>query len=129
MYLKNDGASGYDRHGQQVRQRGLFLLFVQPKNDASSPIKCVVRKVAMKQFGHWMMGKARIHGHSVTVSGAYGGDGLPCNVPQEVYDKLTVVLPPDLYEAWNKGEGWNSAGKEAPSVRQWALANLDALSS
>lgn len=129
MYLKNDGASGYDRSGQQVRRRGLFLLFVQPKNDTSSPIKCVVRKVALQQIGTWMMGRARIYGHSVTVSGAYGGDGLPCHVPQEIYDRATVMLPSELYDAWNKGSGWNSAGTKAKSVRQWALDHLEELTA
>jgi hypothetical protein len=129
MYLQNDGFSGYDRDGEQIRQRGLFLLFCQPPGvaGASAPIKCLVRKVAMRQCGQWMMGRANIGGHWYTVSGAYGGDGLPISVPQEVYDRLAITLPADLYEAWNNGEGWNSAGSEARAVRKWALENLDAL--
>ena len=125
MYLKNDGQSGY-RGGNQVRTRGLFLMFIQPPGSegCSAPIKCVVRKVALQQLGHWMMGRANIRGQWFTVSGSYGGDGLPMDVPQAVYDSLTVTLPDDLYQAWNKGGGHNSCGSEATAVRLWALAHL-----
>jgi len=104
-------------------------MLVQPEGiqGSSAPIKAVVRKVALRQLGHWMMGKARIYGHNFTVSGAYGGDGLTMDVPQEVYDRLQVELPDSLVEAWNKGGGWNSAGSEAPMIREWALENLDRL--
>lgn len=129
MYLTNDGFSGYDRSGQQIRQRGLFLIFCQPSGVAgtSGPIKCCVRKCALRQLGHWMMGRVAIYGQHYTVSGSYGHDGLPMSVSQEAYDRLTVILPPELQEAWNKGGGWNSAGSEAEAVRKWALANLDEL--
>jgi len=130
MYLTN-GNGYYDSAGEQHSRRGLFLMLCQPPGIAScdTPIKAVVRKVALHQFGHWMMGKARIYGQSFTVSGAYGADGLIMDVPQEVYDRLPVVLPDELREAWSKGEGWNSCGKEAPDMRKWALDNLAALRS
>lgn len=129
MYLKNDGFAGYDRDGQQIRQRGLFLMLIQPEGVAgcSAPIKACVRKVALRQCGYWMIGRARIYSRSFSVSGAYGADGLTMGVPRDVYDRLPVTLPNDLREAWNKGEGWNSAGKEAPDMRKWALQNLDEL--
>ena len=125
MYITNDSRSGY-RGGDQVCTRGLFLMFVQPPGTAgaSSPIKCVVRKVALQQLGHFMMGRANIRGKWFTVSGSYGSDGLPMDVPQEVYDSLTVTLPADLYQAWNKGGGHNSCGSEAPAVRKWAKEHL-----
>lgn len=129
MYLKSDGFSGYDRHGQQVRQRGLFLMLIQPPGveGCDAPIKACVRKVALHQAGHWMMGTARIYDQSYTVSGSYGADGLTMSVPQEVYDRLPVTLPDDLRDAWNKGGGHNSAGGEAQQMREWALENLEAL--
>ena len=77
----------------------------------------------MHQCGHWMMGSARAFGHKISLSGSYGGDGLPCDVPMAVYEKATLV-PKELIEAWNKGEGWNSAGTEAPAMAKWAVETL-----
>lgn len=125
-----DGVGGYDRSGQQ-RAIGQFLILMQPEAPkgmtpaegvqftTGAPIRGIVRTMVLKQLGHFMMGSARIGKHSITLSGAYGSDGLPCSVPQEVYDK-GIDLPPELIEAWNKGGGWNGAGSEAPAMREWA---------
>jgi hypothetical protein len=91
-------------------------------------IRALVRKVAMRQCGHFMMGSARAFGHRIGLSGSYGGDGLTVTVPREVFDKA-IPIPTDLHEAWNKGGGHNSAGSEAFAMRDWALANLDKLES
>lgn len=91
------------------------------------PVKAVVRKVVLRQCGHFMMGTARVYGYSLTLSGAYGADGLIKVVPRAVYDRLPVTLPDELYQAWATGGGWNSAGSEAPAMREWALKNLDTL--
>lgn len=129
MYLKNDHVSGYLPSGEYVCRRGLFLLLIQPKSYArrNDPIKAIVRKVALHQVGHYMMGTARIYGESIAVSGAYGGNGLPCGVPDAVYDRATVILPEDLRKAWNEGGGWNSAGNEAEVMRRWAVEHLPEL--
>lgn len=84
------------------------------------PLRGIVRYVRMRQLGAWMMGRARIHNTSITLSGSYGSDGLPCTVPDAVYEAGTL-LPNALYEAWNTGGGWNGAGSEAPAMRAWAL--------
>jgi hypothetical protein len=89
-------------------------------NSITYPIRAIVRYTRLRQFGHFMMGFARVNGHRLTLSGSYGSDGLPMSVPDVVYN-LGTELPQDLYDAWNKGGGWNSAGSEAPSMRQWAL--------
>ena len=125
MYIENT-LSGYNSHGEQISRRANFLLLISPKTyeRRNEPIKAIVRKVALSQFGHWMMGKARIYGYSVTVSGSYGGDGLICDVPDEVYDRASMVLPRALWDAWNKGGGHNSCGSEAPAMRKWANENL-----
>lgn len=91
-------------------------------------IRALVRKVAMHQCGHWMMGSARVFGRTLSLSGSYGGDGLTVTVTREIFDKA-VPIPPELHEAWNKGGGHNSAGSEAIAMREWALANLDKLES
>ena len=100
------------------------LSYASPKDGKS---QCAYSRTgpltSMRQLGHFMMGTARAYGHSITLSGSYGSDGLPCNVPQEVYDRA-MALPEWLHEAWNKGGGWNSCGNEAPAMRQWAIATF-----
>lgn len=87
----------------------------------AAPIRCAVVYTSMSQCGHFMMGFARIGGQRITLSGAYGGDGLPRSVPMSIYKhKRTVELPAELREAWNKGGGWNGAGNEAGAIQEWA---------
>jgi hypothetical protein len=113
--------SGYDRDGGQVAS-GRFLLLVQPEKyeDSGMPIRALVRFASLHQLGHFMMGSCRAFGHTIQLSGAYGGDGLPRGVPREVYDKA-IDVPAELIAAWNTGGGWNGAGSEAPAMREWAL--------
>ena len=128
MYIE-PVARYYDRYGSQHTAKGLFLILIQPEDDTAckEPIKALVRKVALRQVGHFMMGVARIYGQSISISGAYGGDGLPRSVPREIYDRAKVVLPDYLRDLWNNGGGWNGAGSEAPEMKKWALQNLEAL--
>lgn len=122
MYLGDDGSGGsYTRDGSQAHSRGRFLILLHLDSDDGTkhPMRAIVRKVALRQLGHWMMGTARIAGKSVTISGAYGGDGLGVTVQPEIY-ALGVDVPPELYEAWNNGGGHNSFGSEAPAMREWA---------
>lgn len=91
-------------------------------------IRALVRKVAMHQCGHFMMGSARAFGRRIGLSGSYGGDGLTVTVPREIFDRA-IPIPAELHEAWNKGGGHNNAGSEAYAMRDWALANLDKLES
>lgn len=121
MYIDNSGY-GYYRGTEQCHSRAPFLILVQPDDyeQRNAPIRALVRKVALHQSGHFMMGRARAFGHRIIISGAYGGDGLPRSVPQEVYDRATPV-PQELIDAWNKGGGWNSAGTEAPTMAEWAV--------
>ena len=127
MYLEPT-ETYYDGGGQHAR-RARFLILIQPPGveGGKLPIRAIVRKVALHQCGHWMMGTARAFGHSILISGAYGADGLTCSVPASVYAR-GVELPADLVSAWNTGGGWNSSGTEAPAMRAWAIANLPALS-
>lgn len=136
MYLQPP--QGYcNASGEQFARRGLFLILVQrdPYEGTQGkldppcrpwPIRAIVRKVALHQCGHFMMGSARAFGERIPISGAYGSDGLPRTVSQRVYERA-VPVPAELIEAWNKGGGWNSSGSEGPSMREWALANLDKL--
>ena len=126
MYI-NPTTRYYDNAGQHTA-RGNFLILVQCDDLKTKEIRAIVRKVALHQCGHWMMGSARAFGHRIAISGAYGHDGLPCTVPDDVFEKA-IPIPADLYNAWNKGGGWNSCGSEAPLMRQWANKNIRALSS
>jgi hypothetical protein len=92
---------------------------VQPKNDAKAPIRALVRFTSMRQLGHFMMGQCTAFGHRIGLSGSYGNDGLPCDVPQSVYDHA-IEVPAELIAAWNTGGGWNGAGSEASAMRDWA---------
>lgn len=123
MYIKP--TYSYYRGSEQCATRAPFLLLLQLDKGSGSITCCaenayaVVRKVALRQCGHWMMGRANLGGKWVTVSGAYGNDGLMMTV--ETLPKDAVRLPLDLYEKWNKGGGHNSAGSEASAMRAWAL--------
>ncbi len=121
MFIER-GKSGYNRDGEQYAQ-GRFLVLMTTDSEPLSKVKAIVRHVHMGQCGNFMMGRINIKAggvvHKLVLSGSYGGDGLTKSVPKEVYD-LGVDLPAELYEAWSKGEGWNSAGKEAPQMREWA---------
>ncbi|MEI6750349.1 MAG: hypothetical protein WCM93_14425 [Bacteroidota bacterium] len=130
MFLKTDYAH-YSRSGEQLAG-GRFLVLMQPKTATLDdvckrkyPIKALVRYCKMSQMGAWMIGKIRVKGISLMMSGSYGGDGLLADVPMEVYN-MGVELPAELVEAWNNGGGHNSAGSEAPAMRSWAIKTFPA---
>jgi hypothetical protein len=122
MMFLNNRRSGYNRHGEQTASGDFLILF------SSSPggeIRACARFTRLHQFGHFMMGTVRIGKHRASISGAYGQDGLtkdPEKYPG-VWEKLLPV-PQDLAKIFWKGDGWNSAGKEAPDMHKWALDNL-----
>ena len=119
MYIDRTSRCYYVGTEQRVF-RAPFLLLLQLENgpcDASNTFACV-RKVALRQLGHFMMGYANLNGKWHSVSGAYGSDGLPMTVTTLPHD--AKPLPTDLYNAWNKGGGWNGSGSEAPAMRTWA---------
>jgi hypothetical protein len=120
--------SGYtQRHSEQFCQ-GLFLILLSDEKETMSPsnLRALVRYTSFGQLGNFMMGRARIHGTVLSLSGAYGGDGLCKNVSKELFER-GVPVPRELYDAWCKGGGHNSAGKEAKAMKKWALENLKQL--
>lgn len=81
-----------------------------------------VRKVSMSQCGQFMMGRLRIGGKTLVVSGEVGSDGLPDNlqdVPMAWRDKLTVV-PEDVATAYWISNGWNEVGQARDVLAAWA---------
>ena len=123
MYIENS-KTYYTNHGQKST-RANFLILVQSEDRPLGPnnFRGLVRKVVMRQCGNWMMGTARVANESLTLSGAYGGDGLPKTVSEKIFEKGTPV-PKALYDAWDKGGGWNSCGSEADAMRAWALKEI-----
>ena len=122
------GQRSYTRSGEQKRGSGSFVILVScdelPLNKDNFRA-CVVR-MHMEQCGHWVMGNAMIQGKRFTLSGAYGADGLTMTVPKDVFDGC-VPVPEELYEMWAHSEGHNTCGREAVSVKEWALANIKEL--
>ena len=118
MYLSP--TETYYKGTEQCSLRAPFLLLLQlPHRSGPGNVYAVVRMVALRQFGQFMTGKAKIGSRWENVSGAYGGDGLPMTINE--LPKDAVKLPRKLYDAWSKGGGWNSAGVEAPAMRKWAI--------
>jgi hypothetical protein len=80
---------------------------------------------------------------AITLSGAYGSDGLPhiIHLPTDRLADLykdkwseseyiwskAVPVPAELAKEYWQGGGHNSAGNEAANMRKWALANLELL--
>jgi hypothetical protein len=139
MYI--EPARGYYAGTEQRTSRGRFLLLLQPRLDLTQPYDCklgdpsplqrecsaentyaVVRKVALRQLGHFMMGRVNLCGKWHSVSGAYGSDGLPMSVDKLPSD--AVKLPRELFDKWSRGGGWNGPGNEATDMRTWALATF-----
>jgi len=146
-----NGISGYNRHGEQTARGDFLIVFAKGQE-----LRAAVRHVRMRQFGHFMMGRARLGKYSITLSGSYGADGLPkeatkqepqkCwtryywgeewfevadhweDVPAVNWESL-LPLPPELQEEfWHPThQGWNSCGSEAVNLRKWAKENLTTL--
>ena len=117
MYV--NGTTGYYTScGEQHSRRAPFLILMTHKAGATEEVRGIIRKVALAQIGHWMMGKASIGKEWYILSGAYGHDGLTLDVEDDAFE-LGTPLPPMLFHWWRKGGGWNSCGSEAPMMREW----------
>jgi len=129
----------FDRQGDQVLvtdlETGLQVASYRPDETDGSEYSRIldrygpttlfacVRKVTLRQFGHFMMGEAQVGDQRITLSGPYGHDGLPLQwekLSPKARDKMTR-LPDDLARSYWRGNGHNDVGSEAPLMRQWAL--------
>lgn len=137
MYIKNQRC--WSTADGQQRASGSFLMLFS--REPGGEIRAAVRHVKMKQLGAWMMGLVTLYGVKVSVSGAYGNDGLAGDPerkfeafegqgPEEaraVWLKLTP-LPAELtYKIWTDDTGHNSPGRSGEDVRKWALEHIKAL--
>lgn len=129
MYLTNEGTTYY-RGTEQCHSRAPFLILFSGSEKYTASGKPVlyaaVRKVALRQCGHWMMGSARIAGTRIPISGSCGADGLPCeydSLSPAVRSKLMPV-PEDTAIVYWSDDGHNTIGKAAPTVRAWAIEHF-----
>lgn len=114
MYLRP--TLTYYEGTEQRTTRAPFLLLLQVNDQPG--LYAVVRKVALRQFGNFMMGRVNLNGKWETVSGAYGSDGLPKTVAKLPKDAKPV--PGWLYDLWANGGGHNGPGTEVDAMRRWA---------
>lgn len=131
MVFFKGGKSWMDAKGGQYAS-GWFLILVYPKDRKEGEplfdkdrIRGMPIYTKMSQFGQFMMASAKIKGHEMVLSGAYGAMGLTKDVPQEIYE-LATPCPPELIAAWNAGGGWNTSGSETPAMQEWAKELLEA---
>ena len=136
MFLQDNHFQGWSARSGEQKAKGRFLAVFSgtetypephPETGRQLPILyAVVRSVTLSQCGHWMMGSLQLAGEAVTVSGAYGSDGLPGDLDKlsEAQQRLLVEVPFDLAVEFWSGGGWNSAGKEAPAMRKWAQEHI-----
>ena len=112
---------GYNRDGEW-QASGRFLAVFCGKDQ--SKLYGVVRRCALRQLGHWMIGRIRVGSQTLTVSGTYGEDGLPLDLDkvEESNRRFLAPVPPELVEAFWKGGGHNCAGTEAPAMHAWGLS-------
>lgn len=147
------GRSGYRGTGQFAE--GSFLALFS--HTAGGEIRACVRYVKMRQIGHFMSGNLYVKSdrakavndpgppafyppttwtpyikdgeYRIYVEGTYGDNGLTIDVTK--YPGLWEILHPLPVELtvmkWKDTQGWNSAGSEGPSIKQWATNNIKAL--
>lgn len=122
MFIRATG--GYTASGQQ-HSTGMYLFLTMPARYVSqAPFleqRAFLRRVTLKQLGHFMMGEIKLSGVKLTVSGPCGSDGLPATVPEYVFSHGYPV-PERLTKMWaessdDKPTNWQS------EMRHWANAN------
>lgn len=133
----------HDRWGQQ-RARGAFLLIAQdPDQPTGRPaLRAVVRAVELRQLGHFMMGRIKLGGHDLSVSGTYGSDGLPHMLTSYIVDRQIRSFTPEqaralfaklhpipqhLQDAFWADGGHNGPGSEAKAMLAWARHYIKSL--
>jgi hypothetical protein len=148
--------SYYSASGEQ-RADGRFLMVFDHegfKNAEGKPeLRALVRRAEMHQCGHWMMATVKVKSEyakadndppqpkytcwfrrvfdgyfKITLSGSYGGDGLPQSADKYpgLWEQLHP-LPESLQKEFWDGGGHNCAGAEGPSMQAWAEENLQTL--
>lgn len=136
VFLTNT-SSGYNRDGEQFCEGKFLIIFDHPDDKDFSKKRelcCLVKNVHMRQVGNWMMALVTFPSYVLSLSGSYGGDGLPCsphsddgrNWLRQLWPRLHVV-PPEIVDLFWNDNGHNSSGKNGPAIRDWATAHITEL--
>lgn len=88
--------SGYLGNDQYAS--GYFLIVfsndLAPKlPNGRKALRCLIRKVALRQFGHFMMSSVTLLGVRFSLSGCYGADGLTVDVATRQKERPDPPLP------------------------------------
>lgn len=132
MYIESSWTY-YDYDGTQHSRRARFLILADDKEQICNQssyhgnLYGCVRKVALSQLGHFMMGRAKVGDSMLTLSGTYGGDGLPAEEMEKLTERTRKefkLIPPELTEAfWHDKNADHSSSSRYVSerLREWAL--------
>lgn len=112
--------------GEQ-RARGPYLLLLSRGRE----LRALVRTVELRQLGHYMMGHFEATPREprgaatiqLSLSGAYGSDGLPRDGAEgsgALLWNYAHPVPAELAEAYWHSDGHNGPGREGPAMRAWA---------
>jgi hypothetical protein len=90
---------------------------------SETEIRAAIRTAHLIQCGQWMMGSVNLWGHTITLSGTYGEDGLTNDCASDELWAMLHPLPPEVARAfWADGTGHNSAGHfSGPLIHDWAI--------
>jgi hypothetical protein len=125
MFLR-DSFTYYTASGEQHASRGDFLILACKDTDTNTKaLYATVRRVAMSQLGHFMMGYAHVGGASLVMSGQYGSDGLPCGQHKDgltdaLIERFFVRVPQAIADEYWHG----SNGSADATIRQWAMTQF-----
>lgn len=130
------GKGGYNKDDEQFF-RGKFLMIFDHPDDKNfgkdREIRCLIKQVHMKQLGQWMMAIWMHDGFKLSLSGTYGGDGLPISTAgnpekaafvRKLWDQLHPVPPEIVTLFWND-DGHNSSGKNGKAIHEWASEGIN----
>ena len=116
--------AAFDWPAACAEHRGIRTPGGEPRYSNGKPkLWAIVRSCSLAQCGHFMMGRIRIGGKSITVSGPIGSDGLPMDyqvVPPK-YRHLLTEVPEDIAAVYWADNGHNDIGSARDTVRDWAL--------
>lgn len=86
-----------------------------------------IGRVAMRQVGHFMMGRLRIGNQWLTVSGQCGSDSLPLTVEKVLpkYRSKLIAIPQDIADVYWASDGHNELNSLArKTLRDYASSLL-----
>ena len=118
------GGYSYYSGTEQRHSRAPFIILLARDKE----LRLLVRKVAMRQVGHFMMGKANIDGRWIGVSGMFGNDGLPIDsdkVSDLAWESATPVPSELAFNYWHSsGYHRGDLSAEAAIHKWWMTAEI-----